>query len=166
MNHYFDNKPVHTRNHKLTEVELEKLAERIMAMGQEIARLEFNLFENFVREIKNIADKKLAIVSTGSLVYIKHKVLSSGLNPTHILTFEDHHSKEEKIEKICKDWKVNEKDVYYFTDSKADVYELENFLDRKKIIGVGWGYCGYDKLRELLPEKQILKTFGQIHEAI
>ena len=166
MNLYFDNKPLHTKNHTLSKDDLAKLTDRIISMGKEIHRLGFNLFEDFVKEIKQIADKKLAIVSTGTQVYVKDKAMSSGLNPTHILTYEDHHSKEKKIEKICKDWGVGINDVYYFTDSKADVYELENFLDREKIIGVSWGYCGYDKLRELLPEKQILREFDGIHKII
>lgn len=43
------------------------------------------------------------------------------------------------------------------------MYELENFLDKKKIIGCSWGYHGLEKLKEVLPEKQILKNFTDIH---
>ncbi len=164
LNKYFDNKPAHTRNHSLSQSELKNMGELVIQMGKEVDRLGFNLFDGFITEIKKIADTKIAIVSTGTLVYVKDKAESSGLHPTHILTFEDHHSKEEKIEKICKDWGIDVTDSYYFTDSKADVYELENFLARGKIIGVSWGFCGYDKLRELLPENQILKNFEDIHK--
>ena len=163
---YFDNKPTHTRNHSLSEAELADFRKRIVEMGTEIGRLGFPMFQEFIDEIKKITDKKVAIVSTGSIVYVKDKALASGLNPTHILTYEDHHSKEEKIEQICKGWGISVKDVYYFTDSKADVYELENFLDRRKIIGASWGFCGYEKLKELLPENQILREFSDIHKII
>ncbi|MDO8482215.1 MAG: hypothetical protein Q7S86_00135 [bacterium] len=161
MHGYFDNRPNHTRDHTLSETELRQVGERITQMGEEIHKLGFNLFDGFFDEIKLITDKKVALVSTGT-VYVKAKPLPEGFNPTHVLGYEDHHSKEEKIEHICKDWGVSVKEIYYFTDSKADVYELENFLDREKIIGVAWGYCGYDKLSQLLPENQILKKFADI----
>ena len=165
MNKYFDNPPNHTRNHTLSEAELKQVGENIVRMGHEIHRLGFTLFNGFFDELKLVSDKKVALVSTGA-VYVKAKPLPEGFNPTHVLGYEDHHSKEEKIEHICKEWGISVKDIYYFTDSKADVYELENFLDREKIIGVAWGYCGYDKLRQLLPDKQILRTFSDIHKII
>ncbi len=55
------------------------------------------------------------------------------------------------------------KDVYYFTDTKADVYELESTLGKNKIIGCAWGFSGLDGLRDVLPEKQILRDFKDIH---
>jgi leucyl-tRNA synthetase len=123
----------------------------------------FDLFIDFVEEIKKIENVKIAIVSSGSKLYIEDKVTASGLAATHVLTFEDHHSKEEKIETICKEWGVGLDEVLYFTDTKADVYELENCLDRRNIIGCAWGFHGFEKLREVLPENQILKNFSDIH---
>lgn len=67
-------------------------------------------------------------MSSGSEEYVQPALIRSGLEPTHVLCFEDHHSKEEKIELICKDRGVNIQDVYYITDSLADVYELKDFL--------------------------------------
>lgn len=161
---YFDNKPKHTRDHAMSKEELEAFRVRVMENGVEIAKLGFDLFEGFIDEIKLISDKKLAVVSTGSPIYIIERVMATGLQPTHVLTFADHHSKEEKIETICKDWGVSVKDVYYITDSRADVFELENLLDRKKIIGASWGFCGYEKLRDILPEEQVMKEFSDIHK--
>jgi phosphoserine phosphatase len=50
------------------------------------------------------------------------------------LAFEDHHSKEEKIEQICRDRGVDVSEVYYFTDTKADVYELQDMIAKNKLI--------------------------------
>lgn len=166
MNRYFDNKPKHTRDQTLSQEEHKKFGVWIASFGNEVARLGFRMFDGFIEEIKKIPNKKIAVVSTGAGSYVLAPSLASGLNPTHVLTYENHHSKEEKIEMVCRDWGVSVKDVYYFTDSKADVYELENLLDRGKIIGCSWGYCGYDKLRELLPENQILKDFKDVHGAL
>ncbi len=155
---YFNSKPDHTKGHNLTAEELKEKVDWIKRFGEEMVKLEFSLFDEFNKAIKNLSNIKTAVISAGSGLYIRNRIPESGLNPTHVLTYEDHESKEEKIEQVCKDWGVSIKDIYYFTDTKADVYELENGLDRKKIIGCAWGYCGYDSLKEVLPENQILKT--------
>lgn len=162
-NNYFDNKPSHTRDSKFSKSDSIKSNKFVQGLGEEIAKSSFPMFLGFIEEIKKIIDKKVAIVSSGADKYVLVPSRNSGLDPTHILTFDYHHSKEEKIEKICIDWGVSVKDIYYFTDSRADVYELQDFLGKGKIIGVSWGYCGYEKLRELLPEKQVLKNFADIH---
>jgi len=160
---YFSKKPSHTRNHSLTSAELKENWDWTMRFGTEMTKLEFSLFKEFIKEIKKFNNTKFAVVSSGSSQYVLPAVKKTGLKGSHVLTYEDHHSKEEKIEHICKDWGINVKDVYYFTDTKADVYELENLLDKKKIIGCSWGYHGLEKLKEVLPEKQILKDFTAIH---
>src|SRR3989344_677457 len=121
------------------------------------------MFDAFIKEINSLKNVKIAVVSSNHSDCVNHGIKKSKLKPTHVLCFDDHHSKEEKIEMIAKKWGVDKKEVYYFTDTKADVYELENFLDRKKIIGCSWGWAGVDKLREVLPENQILKTYKDIH---
>lgn len=160
---YFNQKPDHTKNHALTEEQMKQKHAWTQRYGEIKAKIPFPLFENFVNEIKKLDNTKIAIISAGSGLYMREPSLKSGLNPTHVLSFEDHHSKEEKIEIVCKDWGVSIRDVYYFTDSKADVYELEDCMDRSKIIGCAWGYCGYDALRELLPANQVLKNPEDIH---
>ncbi|HSR89586.1 MAG TPA: alpha/beta fold hydrolase [Candidatus Udaeobacter sp.] len=161
-NLYFNRKPVHTKNHNLTEEEMKGLHLWMQRYGEIMAKTTFPLFDAFISEIKKIPNTKIAVISAGSGLYMRERSANSGLNPTHVLSFEDHHSKEEKIEQVCKDWGVNIKDIYYFTDSKADVYELEGCMDQKKLIGCAWGYCGYDALRELLPENQVLKEAKDI----
>ena len=86
----------------------------------------------------------------------------TNIKPTHTLTFEDHHTKEQKIETICKDWEVPVESVYYFTDSLADVYELQNFIAPGKLIGVAWGFSGKENLLKELPPTSILNTFTEI----
>lgn len=161
---YFSRKPNHAKDTLLTSEQLQARVEWAKKYGEEMAKINPPLFTEFNKAVKNIASIKTAIISAGSGLYIKNRIAETELNPTHVLTYEDHHSKEEKIERLCKDWGVSMQDVYYFTDSKADVYELENCLDRKKIIGCAWGCCGYDLLKELLPENQILKDFADINK--
>lgn len=160
---YFSRKPNHAKDTLLTTEQLEARAEWAKKYGEEMAKINPPLFDDFNKIVRDLPNIKTAIISAGSGLYIKNRIAETGLNPTHVLTYEDHYSKEEKIERLCKDWGVSMQDVYYFTDSKADVYELENCMDRKKIIGCAWGYCGYDLLKELLPENQILKDFADIN---
>ncbi len=159
---YFSRKPKYVKDHNLTAQQIQEKSDWVKRFGDELVKVGFSLFDGFIEVIKEMPKTKIAIISSGSSVAMKVSGIKEKLSATHILSFEDHHSKEEKIEQVCKDWGVSLKDVYYFTDTKSDVYELENCLDRKKIIGCAWGYCGYDLLKEVLPEKQILKEFAEI----
>ena len=123
---------------------------------------EFGLFNDFVKEIEAIDTKYKAVVSSGSQQYVIPALSKTFIRPTHILAYENHHSKEEKIEIICQDWGCEVTDVYYFTDTLADVYELQNFLAPEKLIGVFWGYCGKDALLKALKEKHILNTAADL----
>ena len=163
MRAYFSKKPFHARDQSMSGVRAKENEEWIRNFGSEMAKIEFNLFKSFIKEIKKFKRTKFAVVSSGSNQYVTKALKKAGMKFSHVLAYEDHHSKEEKIERIRKDWKADVKDIYYFTDTKADVYELEDMLDRKKIIGCAWGYQGYELLKEVLPEKQILKDFEDIH---
>lgn len=153
---YFSVKPIHSKGADIET--LQKREKYIFDFAKEMLKYPNKRFDVFVDHIKSIKNIRYAIVSSGTASYIKQSVLDSGLMSTHILTAEDHHSKEEKIALICKDWGIEETCVYYVTDTQADVYELEGFLDKKKIIGCAWGFQGYDKLKEVLPESQIMKS--------
>jgi leucyl-tRNA synthetase len=163
---YFDKKPFHTRDQMLTQTRLEEALQWSKKFGEIMKNSKFDLFHDFIKEIKKFKNTKIAVVSSGSRIYVVEAMKKSGLKPTHILAYEDHHSKEEKIEQICRDWKVGVRDVYYFTDTKADVYELENLLDRRKLVGCAWGYHGFQKLNEVLPDTQILSNFEDIHRVL
>lgn len=159
-------KSAYSKNTVLSDVQRQGKIKRRLDFSKHLDKVDFELFHEFIEEIRKLKNTKLAIVSSGSREYILPKIKDLDLDFTHILTFEDHHSKEEKIAQICKDWEVDQKEVYYFTDTKADVLELENFLDRTKIIGCSWGFHGFEKLLELLPKNQILRNFGDIHGGV
>ncbi|MGB4833885.1 MAG: leucine--tRNA ligase, partial [Candidatus Moraniibacteriota bacterium] len=163
MEKYFSAKPQHARGDHFTDELKAKYHDWSYRYAVEKAKIKYKLFDGFIREIQKIKNAKIAVVSAGYDLYSKGPLIESGLEYTHFLAGNHNHSKENKIERVCKAWKVDMKDVYYFTDTQADVYELEGLLDRKKIIGCSWGYQGEKKLKELLPDNQVLKKFSDIH---
>jgi leucyl-tRNA synthetase len=160
---YFSAKPSHARGDHFTQERYEEYHDWSLRYATAKAGLKYPLFDGFVKEIKKLENAKIAIVSAGYDIYSKEPLEKSGLKYTHFLAGNHDHSKESKIEKICAEWNVDVKDIYYFTDTQADVYELEHLLDRTKIIGCAWGYQGEKKLREVLPREQILKKFVDVH---
>lgn len=162
MNTYFHNKPNHTRVHTKTAEEMIAIQNWTTTFGQIMHDIGFSLFNEFVSEIEKIDTPYKAIVSSGSQNYVKPALAATNIRPTHILAFEDHHSKEEKIELVCKDWNVPVSEVYYFTDSLPDIYELQNFIAPEKLIGVSWGFCTSESLAQELDQKHILKAPADI----
>lgn len=160
---YFTTSP-HTRDLNLSEKVLLDRKERVIKFGTSLQQKGFNLFNGFIEELKKIQDTKMAVVSSGSSVYINEKLENCGLEFSHILTFEDHHSKEEKVEQICKDWNIPVKDAYFFTDTVSDVNELGNIMDKNKIYGCAWGYQGHEKLATALDDNHILDNFSDIQK--
>lgn len=158
MNEYFNKKPNHTRNHTMTEAELAATSKWTTEFGQIMHDIGFGLFADFVTAIEGIDTPYKAVVSSGSQNYVAPALAKTNINPTHILAFEDHHSKEEKIELVCREWGVAVSEVFYFTDSLADVYELEHFITPGKLIGVAWGFSGKENLLKELPPEYILDT--------
>lgn len=155
-------KSTHTRDLNLSELSLLNMREWNMKFGTLLASKEFGLFSKFIKGLKKVKDVKMAVVSSGSIIYIKPKLENCGLKFTHVLTFEDHHSKEEKTEIICRDWKISTKEVYFFTDTISDVLELSNIVDKDKIYGCAWGYQGAEKLSTVLDQNHILNNFSDI----
>lgn len=166
MNLYFNRRPHHTRTHTLTPEELIREYEWTTLFGEVMHKIGFKLFDDFVKEIEAIETPYKAIVSSGSHKYVIPALQRTNINPTHVLAFEDHHSKEEKIEMICRDWNVSIKDVYYFTDSLADVYELQDFISPDKLIGVTWGFSGKENLLKELKEEHILESPAQFNNIL
>ncbi len=158
INQYFTSKPNHTRDHTLTDDELALKYKWTSEFGAAVAAHGFDLFEDFVREIESIDTPHKAVVSSGSQLYVLPALTRTKIHPTHILAFEDHHSKEEKIELICRDWHVEPSEVFYFTDTLADVYELQDMISPSKLIGVTWGFCTKEQLLKELDPEHILDT--------
>ena len=112
-------------------------------------------YAKFVEAIRNIKDAKLAIVTSGSLEFIKVFVARFGIEFDQILTIEDGLSKEDKVEAVCEAWNIDVKGSYYVTDTVSDVLELRRIMDESKIIGVAWGWSGIENLKKVLPDNQI-----------
>ncbi len=163
---YASKKPHHARDHSLTPEELQYNYDWTDKFGEILHANGIELFTEFVDEIIKIPNAKIAVVTSGSVKYVGPAIENSKLNPSHVLTFEDHHSKEEKVERIARDWGVNLNEISYFTDTKADYYELETILDQKKIFGCAWGFLGADVLEEVMPRSQILENYSDIHTVV
>lgn len=161
---YFSRKPNHIRG--AAQEDIDSASNFTELFGKEMATKEFGLFEKFVEEITSNTNLQYAIVSAGSKQYILPALEKSKLSPTHILCYEDHHSKEEKIENIVKDWNVDLSEISYVTDTLSDVYELGDFIGIKNIFGCAWGYQGKDELKTELPESQILDDFLDFNKKI
>lgn len=161
---YFTVRPHHARGHTHTEDEVKVMLAKTIEFGECVKGCGFNLFDGFISEIKKIKNARIAVVSSGSIIYVHEGMEKSGLKIEGIQTFEDSMSKEEKLEHFANKWNVSLSDIYYFTDANSDVYELQDLLDKSKIIGCSWGYIGFDELVKALPENQILKEFSDIHK--
>lgn len=160
---YAREKPNHTKQTSLDHAQIASLQQDIKTIGRATHELGIGLHRWFIDQIKAL-NAKVAVVSSGSEEYVQPALIRSGLEPTHVLCFEDHHSKEEKIELICKDRGVNIQDVYYITDSLADVYELKDFLWNDKLIGVTRGQCNRIELESQLQSSQIIDNQNQISQ--
>lgn len=161
---YASKRPNHARGHSMTNEELARAYKKVSDFVHVMHQIGFPLFESFVSEINLIDEKRIAIVSSGSQNYVLPAMAATPLKPTHILAYENHHSKEEKIETICNDWGAEPEEVYYFTDTLADVYELRDMLKEEHLIGVAWGFCGSELLATELKPQYILKEPKDIHK--
>ena len=160
---YFTKSP-HTKDLNIGEESLSAMKEWAIRFGKLLNQKGFDLFVGFIEELKKIRDAKMAVVSSGSSIYIKPKLKNCGLEFTHTLSFEDHYSKEVKVEMICRDWNVSSKEVLFFTDTISDVMELRNLLDKDKIYGCAWGYQGREKLSTVLDKDHILNSFSDVQK--
>jgi FMN phosphatase YigB (HAD superfamily) len=155
---YFSKKPHHARNHSLSDEQMAAEYEWVSRFGSFVDEYGFPMFSDFVQAIELLPNKRVAVVSSGSQNHVLPAIEKTNLHPTHILAFEDHHSKEEKIELVCRDWGVAVSEVYYFTDTLADIYELRDMIAEDKLIAVSWGYCTKEQLSTELSEEYILDT--------
>ena len=166
MDAYAASKPNHTKDHTLTLRELHDLETKVSEFGTIVLEEGFPLFEDFISEIRSLQLVHQAVVSSGSQKYILPAIAKMGLEFTHVLAFEDHHSKEDKIEHICQDWGIDPCEVFYFTDTLADVYELRDMVLPQRLIGVSWGYCSKDQLLTELSAHHILDIPADIHRVL
>jgi FMN phosphatase YigB (HAD superfamily) len=150
----------------LSEAEAARLRDWYDNFAIVMERIGYGLFDEFIAEVGKIPDTTLAIVSSAYRGAITKRVADTGLTFTHILDIEDHHSKEEKIEQVCRDWGISPDQAYYFTDTLSDVHEISGMNPHPTLIGCAWGYLSYEKLAQELPESHILRQFSDIHRVI
>ncbi len=158
--------PHHTHKYTESKEALDLEVEKRIATGQQAANIGFGLFHGFLDEIEKIDTPYMAIVSSGTKNAMLPALSKTHIKFSHILSFEDHYSKIEKVDMICRDWGVSPKDIYFFTDTKSDVIELENHLDKSKLFGCDWGWHGEKMLLDVLPVTQILYEFNDIHTKV
>lgn len=162
---YCIHKPKHARNSGMTPEEKSKIGQALDQLSEHLNTAQVPLFSDFIQELHKI-DGVYAVVSANGGRYVYKQARKIKIQFTHVLAWEDSTSKEDKIEKICKDWGIPVSKAIYVTDTLADVYELETIMPREHIIGCAWGYCGYTVLREELPKDQILRNPKDIHRVL
>lgn len=99
---YYENKTPHGKDK--TPEEVSKWLNFYEVLGRRLIDSDFKLFDDFINELRFLKDVKLAVVSSAHSAPIKSKLAHSDLEFTYILGFDDHHSKEVKISRICTAW--------------------------------------------------------------
>lgn len=124
------------------------------------------LFDGFVVELKKLQDTKMAVVSSGSEIYVKKFCKQSGINFDYVLGYEEHHSKEVKVQNILNSWGISAEKTIYITDTESDIIEIGRILSKSRIIGVDWGFHRKERLSKHLFDDQILMEFEDIHNVL
>jgi len=158
-------KPKYTKEKNFSQ---EEIAEQISFREKEYElKLKYGIkyFQGFIEEVRKIKNVKMAIVSTAHQNFLDEFTGNSGLDFDFLLGFKPGFNKEDGVLEVCKNWGVETSQIYFFTDTIRDVVELETVIPKAKIIGCQWGFHG-EKLKEVLPEAQILKNFSEIHGII
>jgi CTP synthase (UTP-ammonia lyase)/FMN phosphatase YigB (HAD superfamily) len=159
-------KTEHSKLNKLSEFQYHEKLKWSLEATDLIVKYPTSVFKNFIKNIKEIKNAKLAVVSSGGEVYVKKicKEIEAefGIKFDLVLTCEDSLYKDDKIQTVADNWDVDVQDCYYFTDTISDVVELQDFMNKSKIIGCSWGWLGFDLLKTVLPENQILREFDDV----
>jgi phosphoglycolate phosphatase-like HAD superfamily hydrolase len=153
------------------EQEIAQEKHRRIELSEKAIQNDFNLFGSMVEELYKLRNIKMAIVSGAS-----EKLLQFGISKAntelnslkfdYVLGCETDLSKQTRVLDVCQNWGIDPQEAYFFTDTKTDVIELENILDKEKIFGCSWGWHGYMRLKEVLPVDQVLEEAFEIHRAI
>ena len=159
-------KPRYTSDKKYTPEQLKELMEFRKREYDIKAEFGLKLFRGFVGELKKLKNVKMAIVSTAYQPVLEKFAGEAGLNFDFISGFSEDFSKENSIKRIAEDWGTDLNELYFFTDTIRDIIEVKKILNRNRIIGCGWGFHGYQRLKEVLPEEQILQKFKDVHNVL
>jgi phosphoglycolate phosphatase-like HAD superfamily hydrolase len=159
-------KPRYTSDKKYTPEQLKELMEFRKREYDIKAEVGLKLFRGFVGELKKLKNVKMAIVSTAYQPVLEQFAGEAGLNFDFIHGFSENFSKVKSIKRIAEDWGTPLNELYFFTDTIRDIIEVKNILNPNRIIGCGWGFHGYQRLKEVLPESQILQNFKDVHKVL
>ncbi len=159
-------KPRYTSDKKYTPEQLKELMEFRKREYDIKAEVGLKLFRGFVNELKKLKNVKMAIVSTAYQPVLEQFAGEAGLNFDFIDGFSENFSKVKSIKRIAEDWGTDLNELYFFTDTIRDIIEVKNILNPNRIIGCGWGFHGYQRLKEVLPEEQILQNFKDVHKVL
>ena len=159
-------KPRYTSDKKYTPEQLKELMEFRKREYDIKAEVGLKLFRGFVGELKKLKNVKMAIVSTAYQPVLEQFAGEAGLNFDFIHGFSENFSKVKSIKRIAEDWGTDLNELYFFTDTIRDIIEVKNILNHNRIIGCGWGFHGYQRLKEVLPEEQILQNFKDVHKVL
>jgi phosphoglycolate phosphatase-like HAD superfamily hydrolase len=159
-------KPRYTSDKKYTPEQLKELMEFRKREYDIKAEVGLKLFRGFVGELKKLKNVKMAIVSTAYQPVLEQFAGEAGLNFDFIHGFSENFSKVKSIKRIAEDWGTDLNELYFFTDTIRDIIEVRNILNPNRIIGCGWGFHGYQRLKEVLPEEQILQNFKDVHKVL
>ncbi|GAB4144317.1 MAG: hypothetical protein OHK0017_02710 [Patescibacteria group bacterium] len=162
-------KPRYTKDRIYTPEETEELMRFREEEYNRKQQYQMQAFQGFIDELKQLQQKtkvKFAIVSTAYQPVIDQFAMECGLEFTHVYGFGPNFSKERKMEQISQDWGVSMQNLYFVTDTIRDIIEAQEYLDPNKILGCGWGFHGFDRLKSVLPEAQIMNSFSDIQTLV
>lgn len=145
---------------------IETRKQSIINAARYLTTIEIPLFHKFLSEIHKIQNTKLAIVTSNSKELVEHLLKNISHDFEFILGVQEGYLKSDKIKFICEKWEVKMDDIFYFTDTQRDVYQLEGHINKSKIYGCAWGWHGYDRLIKVLPKSNVLQKFTDIKDIL
>ncbi|NJL96451.1 HAD hydrolase-like protein [Candidatus Gracilibacteria bacterium] len=94
------------------------------------------LFDGFVVELKKLQDTKMAVVSSGSEIYVKKFCKQSGINFDYVLGYEEHHSKEVKVQNILNSWGISAEKLFILLIRRVILLRLVGFFQSQELLGL------------------------------
>jgi phosphoserine phosphatase len=158
---YFSKTELSKKNNVTQEL-IDYKKEFIQRYTNHVLSVENDIFHEFIQTSISIQPSRFAVVSSGGERYINTILEPYKDHFEYVYGMETHHSKEEKVERIAKHWQIDPTKIRYYTDTIADVLELQDLIGLENIFGCSWGWCGKDNLTTVLPEHQILNDFQDI----
>ena len=158
--------PRYTKDRIYTDEETENLLKFREEEYNLKKQIGLGYFKEFVEEVKQYKNAKMAIVSTAYQPVLDEFAITSGLKFTHLEGFKANFSKETCIKNIARDWNVSLNQIVFFTDTIRDIKEASNLLAKEQIFGCSWGFHNQSELETILPKEQILVNFSDIHNKL